>query len=114
MPQERKVGAYFLVSVRIGYDLSIAMQTDQVNDTLNYAAVYQLIKEEMKQPSNLLEHVAGRISNAIFQHFPDIRSLDLTLTKENPPMGAESEGAGVELHVINNKMNARVPVFAGN
>ena len=114
MPQERKVGAYFIVSLRIGYDLTRAMQTDQVNDTLNYATVYQLVKEEMQQPSCLLEHVAGRISDAILQHFPDVMSIDLTLTKENPPMGAECEGAGVELHLINNKMNARVPVFAGN
>ena len=106
MPQERKTGADFLVSLRIGYDISKAMQTDDVNDTLNYATIYQLVKEEMLKPSALLEHVAGRIADTISQHFPTIQTIDLTLTKLNPPMGADCEGAGVELHLINDKMNA--------
>lgn len=106
MPQERKVGADFLVSLRIGYDITRAMQTDDVSDTLNYAAVYQSVKEEMQQSSALLEHAAGRIAERISRQFPAIQSIDLELTKLNPPMGAECKGAGVELHLINDKMNA--------
>jgi dihydroneopterin aldolase len=103
MPQERKVGADFLLSLRLGYDISKAMQTDDVTDTLNYAEVYQLAKQEMEQPSALLEHVAGRIAQTLMQHFPAVKSIDLTLTKQNPPMGADCQGAGVELHLINDK-----------
>jgi dihydroneopterin aldolase len=103
MPQERKVGADFLLSLRLGYDISKAMQTDDVADTLNYAEVYQLVKQEMEQPSALLEHVAGRIAQTLMQQFPAIKSIDLTLTKQNPPMGADCQGAGVELHLINDK-----------
>ena len=98
MSQEKVVGADFLVSLRIGYDFSKAMQTDRVDDTLNYAEVYQLVKREMEQPSSLLEHVAGRIVDALMQHFPMVTSIDLSLTKQNPPMGADGGGAGVELH----------------
>ena len=61
MPQETKVGADFLVNLRIGYPLEKAMESDEVGDTLNYAEVYDLMKQEMKQPSKLLENVAGRI-----------------------------------------------------
>jgi dihydroneopterin aldolase len=32
-----------------------------------------------------------------------VEAVDVTLTKENPPMGANCGGAGVELHLINNK-----------
>lgn len=106
MPQERKVGADFLLSLRLGYDISKAMQTDDVTDTLNYAEVYQLAKQEMEQPSALLEHVAGRIAQTLMQHFPAVKSIDLTLTKQNPPMGADCQGAGVELHLINDKTDA--------
>ena len=60
MPQETKVGADFLVNLRIGYPIGKAMDTDEVTDTLNYAEVYALVAQEMKQPSKLLEHVAGR------------------------------------------------------
>ena len=103
MPQERKVGADFLVNLRVGYPLEQAMQSDEVGDTLNYAALYEVVKAEMMQPSNLLEHVAGRIADAIVKRFPQVTSIDLDLTKQNPPMGADCDGAGVEIHLINDK-----------
>ena len=98
MPQERQVGTDFVLDLRVGYPLQQAMQSDDVADTLNYAALYDLVAREMQQPSNLLEHVAGRIAEAIGQTFPQVTSIDLTLTKQNPPMGADCEGAGVEIH----------------
>lgn len=103
LPQERKVGNDYQVSLRIGYDISRAMVSDDVNDTLNYAEVYQLLSQEMSVPSALLERVAGRIGDRLFRKFPAIQSIDLTIIKVNPPMGAYSEGAGVEVHLINDK-----------
>ena len=103
LPQERKVGNDYQVSLRIGYDISRAMVSDDVNDTLNYAEVYQLLSQEMSVPSALLERVAGRIGDRLFRKFPAIQSIDLTIIKVNPPMGADSEGAGVEIHLINDK-----------
>ena len=69
-------------------------------DTLNYATLYALVEREMQQPSRLLEHVAKRIADAVSETFPKATSIDLTLTKQNPPMGADCDGAGVELHLI--------------
>jgi dihydroneopterin aldolase len=103
MPQEGRVGADFLVSVRVGIALEKAMQSDDVEDTLNYAELYQLVQREMAVPSRLLEHVAGRIVKAIGKDFPDVTSIDLKLTKLNPPMGADCAGASVEIHLINDK-----------
>ena len=98
MPQERRVGGYFRVSLRVGYPLERAVTSDAVGDTLNYASLYDLVAREMCQPSDLLEHVAGRIADAIVKTFPETLSIDLTLTKQNPPMGADCDGAGVEMH----------------
>ena len=103
MPQERKVGGDFTVSLRVGVDLTRPVASDDVADTLNYATLYEVVKREMAIPSQLLEHVAGRIGQAVFDTFPQVISIDLTLTKLNPPMGADSEGAGVELHLTNEK-----------
>ena len=103
MPQEGRVGADFLVSVRVGIAFEKAMQSDDVEDTLNYAELYQLVQREMAVPSRLLEHVAGRIVKAIGKDFPDVTSIDLKLTKLNPPMGADCAGASVEIHLINDK-----------
>ena len=99
MSQERKVGGEFLVDLRVGYPIERAMETDEVTDTLNYAELYTLVKQEMEIPSRLLEYVAGRIIKAVQDSFPQVSSIHLKITKKNPPMGADCEGAGVEIQL---------------
>ena len=95
MPQERRVGGYFLVSLKVGYPLEKAVGSDDVADTLNYAELYELVKREMLQPSNLLEHVVGRIAGAIETAFTEVTSVEVKITKVNPPMGSDGKGAEV-------------------
>ena len=102
-PQENEVGHDFLVSARCGVDISSAMEHDMLEVALNYGTLYQLIEREMAKTSQLIEHVAGRIAKCVFSEFPMVTSLDLTITKLNPPMGGDCKGAGVELHLINDK-----------
>jgi len=101
LQQERTVGGDFELTLRIGYPWQAAMASDDVGDTLDYSAVYAAVKDEMAVPSQLLEHVAGRIVKRLLTAFPKVSSIDLWLTKLCPPMGADSDGAGVELHVTN-------------
>lgn len=103
LPQEGIVGNDYLVNLVLDYDFSSAMQTDDLQGTLNYAEVYQKVREEMAVPSKLLEHVAGRIAHRLFSYFPEIQRLQLSITKVNPPMGADSDGAGVEVVLTNDK-----------
>lgn len=103
LPQEGIVGNDYLVNLVLDYDFSSAMKTDDLQGTLNYAEVYQKVREEMAVPSKLLEHVAGRIAHRLFSDFPDIQKLQLSITKVNPPMGADSDGAGVEVVLTNDK-----------
>lgn len=103
LPQERIVGNDYLVNLVLDYDFSSALKTDDLQGTLNYAEVYQKVKEEMAVPSKLLEHVAGRIAHRLFSDFPEIQKLQLSITKVNPPMGADSDGAGVEVVLTNDK-----------
>ena len=44
MAQERITGGDFVVTVRVGYDITAAMASDAVDDTLNYAELYELVK----------------------------------------------------------------------
>ena len=99
LPQERLVGGDFLLNLRVGYPIEKGMESDEVEDTLNYAALFDLVRQEMNKPSQLLEHVAGRIVKTIMEAFPAVTSVDLELTKLNPPMGADSDGAGIFLNV---------------
>ena len=99
MAQERQVGGEFLLSLRVGYPIDKAMESDDVADTLNYATLFDLAKREMDIPSQLLEYVAGRIVKAITTAFPEVTSIDLELTKLNPPIGADCDGAGIFIKV---------------
>lgn len=103
LPQEGIIGNDYLVNLVLDYDFSSAMKTDDLQGTLNYAEVYQKVREEMAVPSKLLEHVAGRIAHRLFSDFPEIQKLQLSITKVNPPMGADSDGAGVEVVLTNDK-----------
>lgn len=103
LPQEGIVGNDYLVNLVLDYDFSSAMKTDDLQGTLNYAEVYQKVREEMAVPSKLLEHVAGRIAHRLFSDIPEIQKLQLSITKVNPPMGADSDGAGVEVVLTNDK-----------
>lgn len=99
LPQERTVGAFFIIDLSIQTDFSHAMLTDELEGTISYADVFALVKAEMAVPSRLLEHVAGRICRAIFDRFPTAEAVQLEIIKENPPMGADCAGAGVVLDV---------------
>ena len=103
LPQERATGNDYVVDIRIGYDVGKAMATDNVDDTLNYAEVYAAIKQEMAKPSKLIEHVAGRIADRLIAEHAKISTIVLRITKCNPPMGADCSGAGIEIHVTNEK-----------
>lgn len=103
MPQEQVAGNDYSVSLRIRFDAGKAMLTDDVNDTINYAEVYQIVHEEMMHPNRLIEHVAHRIADHIVQAFPTLSAIDIKLVKLNPPIGADCDGAGIELHLINDK-----------
>lgn len=106
LSQERRVGNGYELSLRLGYPLGEAMVSDDVADTINYATVFEIAQKEMEKPSALIERVAARIAENLFLKFDKLTSIDILLTKRNPPMGAACDGASVELHLINNKTEA--------
>ncbi len=99
MAQENIVGADFIVDLQATYDATAAMLTDDVAHAVNYATLYDIVKQEMAQPSKLIEHVAWRIAHHIANACPPVTHIDITLTKCNPPMGADLQGASVTLHI---------------
>lgn len=97
MEQERTVGNWFEVSVRLRYPFEQAMADDCLPHTLNYAEAYDVVKSEMATPSRLLEHVAGRIKSALCTAFPAVEGGYIAIRKMKPPMPGIMEAAGVEV-----------------
>ena len=97
LPEEKIVGTYYLLNVELHADIWKAADTDDLNDTVNYALVNDILHEEMKTPSELLEHVIGRIFKKLENTFPGITFIKIKLTKTNPPMKGEMKGVSVEM-----------------
>lgn len=97
LPEENIIGTYYILNVEIHTDLWKAAESDDLNDTISYADVNEIIHNEMKIKSKLLEHVAGRIIERTHNKFPEISYIKLKITKTAPPMKGEMKGASIEL-----------------
>ena len=96
-PQEAIVGAWYTVSVTMKADATAAVLNDNLNGTINYALVTDVIKAQMQIRSALLEHVAGRIAQALLNEFPTLQSVTVTVSKENPPVGIPCKSSSFTL-----------------
>lgn len=97
LPEERIIGTNYILNLELNADVSKATETDALEDTLNYAAVNEIIREEMAIPSNLIEHAAGRIFRRLRGEFNMLIGIKMELLKTNPPMPGECEGAAILL-----------------
>ena len=94
---EHNVGNDYLINVSVEYPIETACHSDNVNDTLNYAILAEIIKSEMSIPSKLLEHAAYRIWESILSCFPFTESATIDIKKIAPPFSADCDGAGVRI-----------------
>ncbi|AZA77895.1 dihydroneopterin aldolase [Chryseobacterium sp. G0186] len=97
LPEENIIGTYYILNAELHTDLWKAAESDDLNDTISYADLNDIIHHEMKIKSQLLEHVAGRIISNIHVRFPQIDYIKLKITKTAPPMQGEMKGASIEL-----------------
>lgn len=97
LEHERREGNRFLVTVEMHVPDTAGIATDRVDDTLDYSGVYIIVREQMQVPSNLIEHVAGRIRRALLQAYPTALSVSVSVSKQHPPVGGEVAWATVEV-----------------
>lgn len=99
LQQEQVTGGHYETDLVLHIedrDAREALWYDQLDGTVNYAEVYEVVREEMKQPSALLEHVAARISRALLRKFRLIRTVQIEVRKCVPPIEG-FDGAGVSV-----------------
>ena len=87
--EERIVGNKFLVNLTIETDMKVPMESDNLKDAVNYQRIYEIIKLQMEKKSHLLEHIAGRILDAIYAEIEGIKKVTVKVSKMNPPMGGK-------------------------
>lgn len=95
--EESAIGTHFRVNLKMKVDTSRAQVSDSIDDTVNYLSVYQSVKDEMSEPSHLLEHVAERISNRVLKDYSEVEYVCVKVTKLNPPLGGKMEGVSLTI-----------------
>lgn len=98
MEEERVVGNGYLVDLFMHADTTKAEQSDNLEETVDYAKAYDLVKHEMEIPSKLLEHVARRILDSIHKSFPMVAYAEVKISKQNPPISGQAMNVSVSLN----------------
>ena len=98
-PEERTLGQRFSVDVAMAVDLRRAGESDDLNDTVSYSAVYKLVRRIVEgEGRNLIEAVAEAIATAILAEHRRVERVTVTVRKlEAPLKGAMLEAAGVRV-----------------
>ncbi|MGN0201862.1 MAG: dihydroneopterin aldolase [Candidatus Cryptobacteroides sp.] len=97
LPEERASGNTFIVDFYAEADLSAAMESDRLEDTVDYGEVYDVVAGQMAVPSNLLEHLAGRIMKALQERFTSLLFIRIRVSKKNPPVNGSCAWSRVTL-----------------
>lgn len=87
----------FLVSVHIEGDFSESMQSDKLEDTLDYQQIYEIVHREMQLPADLIEHVCHRIAERISKLDFEMSKIKVRLEKCAPPMEGKVENTSFEV-----------------
>ena len=95
--QENKVGGWYTLNLRARIDSHDSIASDNLEATVNYADIYEVVRSEMQIPSKLLEHVCGRILDKLFEKFTIIGEIEISLSKDTPPMGGDRLSSSVRI-----------------
>ena len=98
LPEEKRHGQPFHFDLVLETELERAGQTDDLTQTVDYSAVYGVVKAVVEGPSyDLIERVGQVIADRILAQFPLVQALTVTVHKPQAPIGGPFEDAAVVL-----------------
>ena len=87
LPEEAILGGHFLINVYVNTDTKLVEKSDELEDTVDYVKIIDIVKEQMLIRSNMIEHPAARIADNILllKHVIDVK---VEVEKLNVPINA--------------------------
>lgn len=97
-PEENKLGQQFFVDVELHLDLSRAAETDDLEQTVNYAELHALVKTIVEGPPfKLVEALTGSIASRLLDAYTSVNAVTVRVTKPHPPFEIYFDGMTVEI-----------------
>jgi dihydroneopterin aldolase len=93
--EERQKGNDFVVNMEVSYHPLSGVITS-LDDTIDYALLFDIINTTMQQPVDLLETLVQTIAHAVHQHFAQVKAVTVSVEKLNPPIDKFSGSATVK------------------
>jgi len=87
LPEEAVLGGHFIVNVWVEADTTEVEKTDDLNDTVDYVKIIEIVKQQMAIRSNMIEHPAKRIVDAILP-LNKVQKVKVEVEKIQPPIDA--------------------------
>lgn len=96
--EEKRDGQTFVLDMTLKADLSRARRSDDLEDTVNYAAVCQTVREAFTAQSfDLIERAAQQAVDAVLDGYPQVEEITLELKKPEAPIPEEFDYVAVEV-----------------
>lgn len=89
--RERLEGGAYVVDLTVRFDMSRAIGSDALEDTVDVQRLYDIVAGQMAIPRNLIETVAGAILAEV-RAVPGVREAEVTVRKLKPPLQGEPAG----------------------
>ena len=87
LPSENELGQRFFVDISMALDVSKAGQSDQLEDSINYAGIYERTKAIVEgKPHRLIERVGTLIADDLWNTYDGIVGLSVTVRKPEAPI----------------------------
>ena len=97
LKEERTIGQKFVIDVDMFVDLRLAGNTDDLNNTVNYAEVCDLvIRTATQKKFKLIEALAEAVASEIINRFK-VKKTKVCVKKPHAPINALLETLGVEI-----------------
>ena len=98
LPHEREIPQPFEVDVELGLSLRAAGESDNLDDTVNYAKVYHTVSSIMDgAPKQLIEALAEEIADDLLRDFDSLRWVRVTVHKPAAPIDGMFSDVGVTI-----------------
>ncbi len=96
--EENKLGQRFYVDLVLEMDLTPASKTDDLEETVNYADIYEKVKAIVEgPPRKLVETVAEDIAAAILESFAPVQICTVKVIKPDPPINGHYDSVAIEM-----------------
>ncbi len=92
---EEKTGGPFEVDIAVHYNTNGPVTT--LSQTINYVHLFEIVKQQMAVRCNLIETVAENICSNIYEVFPFIHEIEVSVFKCSPPVPGFEGKTGITM-----------------